>query len=350
MNFNINGHNIFLIVITTFLVSVILIPFVKKMAIHINAMDIPNARKVHKVNIPRLGGIAIFFSFLVGYMLYARSSTQMLSVIIGGIIILVVGIADDIKPVKARYKLILQIIASSVVVFYGGLVLAEINFLGLIIDLGTPLNHILTILFMTVIMNAINLIDGLDGLAAGISSIYFLTVGIIALILNKIGGLDIILSFIMLGSCLGFLIYNFNPASIFMGDTGSLFLGFIISVIALLGFKVATLTSLIIPLLILAIPIFDTIFAIIRRILKGEPIGYPDKEHFHHQLLNLNKSVKKTVFSIYAITALFAGVSIFYVLGNNKIAIIIYVILMVVILIFIIKTDILFLHKKKGKK
>lgn len=350
MKFSIHGHNIFLIVIISFLFSIVLVPFIKKMAIHIKAIDIPNDRKVHKKNTPRLGGLAIFFSFLLGYILFAPTSTQMLSVIIGGFIILIVGIIDDIKPVPARYKFIIQCMAASVVVFYGRLVLQDITILGMVLNFGTIISYVFTVIFIVAIMNAINFIDGLDGLAAGVSSIYFLTIGIIALILNNIGGLDIILSFIMLGATLGFLVYNFNPASIFMGDTGSYFLGFIISVIALLGFKTATITSLIIPLLILAIPIFDTLFAIIRRVLKGEPIGYPDKEHLHHQLLNFKLGIKKTVIIIYVITGLFAGVSIFYVLDQTRLAIIIYVVLMIILVAFVVKTNVLFAHKKKGSK
>jgi UDP-GlcNAc:undecaprenyl-phosphate GlcNAc-1-phosphate transferase len=154
----------------------------------------------------------------------------------------------------------------------------------------------------------------------------------------------------MLGSTLGFLLHNFNPAKIFMGDTGSLFLGFTISVIALLGFKAATVTSLIVPLLILAIPIFDTALAILRRLLKGESVGTPDKEHFHHQLLKMKFSVKVTVLIIYAIDILFASVSIFYALGNPKLAIVIYVILMILLIFLIMKTDILFQHKKDKKE
>ena len=154
----------------------------------------------------------------------------------------------------------------------------------------------------------------------------------------------------MFGSTLGFLVHNFNPAKIFMGDTGSLFLGFTISVIALLGFKAATVTSLIVPLLILAIPIFDTALAIFRRLLKGESVGTPDKEHFHHQLLKMKFSVKVTVLIIYAIDILFASVSIFYALGNPKLAIVIYVILMILLIFLIMKTDILFQHKKDKKE
>jgi len=356
MNLNINGYNIFAIVITTFIISLILVPIVKNIATHIGAIDGLKRRKneihphhIHKKPIPRMGGLAIFLAFLAGYIFYAPSSTQMLSVVIGGFIIVLTGIIDDINPLKARYKLLSQILVACIAVFYGGLVLTDFTVFGVLFEFVAPANYIFTILFIVGIMNAINIIDGLDGLAAGVSSIYFLTIGIIAIILNQLGGLDIVLTFIMLGATLGFLIYNFNPASIFMGDTGSFFLGFIISVIALLGFRTATITSLIIPFLILAIPIFDTLLAIIRRLIKGESIGKPDKEHFHHQFLRMKFSPKKTVFIIYGINILFAAISIFYVLERNRLAIFIYAILMIILFFFVLKTNILFNQKAKKK-
>ena len=204
-------------------------------------------------------------------------------------------------------------------------------------------------MFIVSITNAINLIDGLDGLASGISSIYFLTISVIAILLGHTGGLDIILSLIMLGSTLGFLFHNFPPAKIFMGDSGSLFLGFMISIIALVSFKVTTLTSLVIPIVILAIPIFDTVLAIIRRLLKGESIGKPDKEHFHHQLLKLNFSPRVSILIIYFINIMFSIVSIFYVTNRAKSAVVIYLALMLALLFLILKTDILYKHKNKKK-
>ena len=281
MNLNVNGHNVFLVVIVTFLASAILVPLAKKCAIHTNALDIPNERKVHKKPMPRMGGLAIFGAFLLGYILFARSTYQMISILIGGFIIVFTGMIDDIKPIRARTKFILQLVAACVVVFYGNIVVDHIDALGFNIVFPVPVSYILTILFVVAITNAINLIDGLDGLASGISSIYFLTIAVIAFIINRKEDLDTILSLIMLGSTLGFLIHNFYPAKIFMGDSGSLFLGYTISIIALLGFKATTLTTLIIPIVILAIPIFDTVLAIFRRLLKGQGIGTPDKEHFH---------------------------------------------------------------------
>ena len=346
----VNGHNIFLIVFVSFLASALLVPFAKKCAIHVNAIDMPNARKVHKKPIPRMGGLAIFGSFLLSYMLFARTSIQMLSILIGGFIIVLTGIFDDIKPVWSKAKFILQIVAACVVVFYGDIVLKDITFLGLYLKFPSPLDYIITIFFIVGITNAINLIDGLDGLASGVSAIYFATITIISYILFRMQGLETVLSLIMLGATLGFLLHNFHPAKIFLGDTGSYFLGFIISVISLLGYKGATLTTLIIPIVILAIPIFDTALAILRRLLKGEGIMAPDKEHFHHQLLKMKFSVTATVLIIYAINILFASVSVFFVLGDKKLAMGLYLALMVLLLFLVMKTDILFEHKKKDKK
>ena len=252
------------------------IPVVKKIAEFIGAMDIPNARKVHKVPIPRLGGLGIYAGFLLGYMLFGVHSVQMNAILIGSFIILITGIFDDIKPVPAKWKLLAQTVGASIVPLYGGILLQDISAFGLYIDFGI-LAYPITIIFIVAIINCINLIDGLDGLSSGIASIYFLTIGVIAMLLNNSNGLDIILTFIMLGSTLGFLVHNFNPAKIFMGDSGSMFLGYIIAVIALLGFKNITLTSFLVPMLLLAIPIMDTLFAILRRLINHKPLGEPDK-------------------------------------------------------------------------
>ena len=273
----------------------------------------------------------------------------MISILISSFLLILVGIFDDINPVKARYKLVVQCVSAFIVVIYGNLSFQEISLFGYKFYFNPLINDIISIFFIIGITNAINLIDGLDGLASGISVIYFLTISIIAFILNRIGGLDIILSLIMLGATLGFLIYNFPPAKIFMGDTGSLFLGFMISIIALLGYKVTTFTSLVVPVLILAIPIFDTMFAILRRLIKGQNIGEADKEHFHHQLLKMKYSPVASILIIYAIDILFATISIFYTLGDNQIAIAIYVLLMIFLLFIVLKTDILFEHKGKVK-
>lgn len=350
MNLVVNNHNILEIILVTFLVSLILVPIAKKVANHVGAVDMPNARKIHKKAMPRMGGLAIFGGFLIGYILYGDITTQMLSVLIGSFIIFLLGIFDDIKPIPAKYKFLVQIIAAIIVVVYGKIYFTELTFLGLKIEFSLLVSYVLSVFFIVAISNAINLIDGMDGLASGISSIYFATIATIAIVLNRLGGLDIVLSLIMLGATLGFLAWNFPPAKIFMGDSGSLFLGFMISIIALLGFKVTTLTSLVIPITILAIPIFDTVLAILRRMLKGESIGSPDKEHFHHQLLKLKFSTKTSLIIIYSVNIMFSAISIFYVLGDNREAMVLYLILMLFLLFIILKTDILYEHKKKKNK
>jgi UDP-GlcNAc:undecaprenyl-phosphate GlcNAc-1-phosphate transferase len=341
MEWQVQGFNIFIILFVTFIASVILVPIVKKLAEHIGAIDVPNKRKVHKKPIPLMGGLAIFLAFMFGYVLFAEKTDQMNAILIGGFIIVLLGIFDDIKPIKARYKFIIQILAASVVVLHAQIYIPFVTAFGIRADFGIW-GYPLAILFIVAVINAINLIDGLDGLAAGTSTIYFGAIFVIAFMLNKMGGLDIVLSLIMLGATLGFLVYNFYPAKIFMGDTGSMFLGYMISVTALLGFKGATLTSLLIPIMILLLPILDTLFAIFRRLLKGENIGAPDKEHVHHQLLKLNKSMRKTVLIMYGINFLCAAISIFYAVGDNQKAMFLYVGLLAVIFFLITRTDVLF--------
>ena len=318
------------------------IPFIRRLAEHVGAIDIPNARKVHSVPIPRMGGLGIYAGFLLGYMLFGEPDALMNSILIGSFVIVLTGIIDDIKPLKASHTFVGQLIAALVVVFYGNLLLQNIDAFHIYIDFGI-FAYPITIFFILGCINCINLIDGLDGLAGGISAIFFLTIGIIATFQGKIG-LAFLLSFIMFGSTLGFLFHNFYPASIFMGDAGSMFLGFIIAVITLLGFKNIMMTSIIVPILMLTIPISDTLFAILRRKLKGESISHPDKLHIHHQLLNRHLSQRATVLIIYVATTLFAAASIVYVLVDRQVGYILYGILLFCVLVFAIKTDVVLDH------
>ena len=344
---NIDLLSIFLMVFIPFIFVALFIPVIKRVAIFVGAMDIPDKRKVHKVPMPRLGGLGIYGGFLLGYMIFGEHTAIMNSVLIGSFVLLITGMIDDIKPVPAKIKFLFQTVAALIVVFYGNLLLSDISFFGIYIDFGY-FAYPITIMFILGCINCMNLIDGLDGLASGISSIFFLTIGIIACFQNRTG-LSVVLTFIMLGSTLGFLVHNFNPAKIFMGDSGSMFLGFIISVITLLGFKTLITSSIIIPLCILIVPILDTLCAIIRRKLKGESIDTPDKCHFHHQFLRRNMSVKVTVLIIYLITALFSLASVIWLLYSQEVGYIMYGTLMLVLIVFVLKTDILFEHKKEKK-
>ncbi len=350
MDFTVNGHNIFLIVGVSFLASVIFVEMMRRVAIFLKVLDYPNEkRKIHTKPMPMLGGIGIFFAFILGYMFFAPQNNLMIAILISSFLIMLLGLFDDMTksetPMPNKYKIVVQLIVAAIVVFYGGLNLSKATLFGLTLNFGF-LSPILSILIIVGTINAINLIDGLDGLCGGIASIYFLTISIIGFILNKFGGLDIILSLIMLGSTLGYLVHNFPPARIYQGDAGSTFLGFMISVIFLLGFKTTTLTSLIIPCLILAIPIMDTLFAIIRRKLKGQKIDHADKEHIHHQFLK-KFSKKSTLLFIYAINLLFSITTIFYTLGYKVEVAICYVLLVFVVLFLILKTDVIFERSKK---
>lgn len=345
---NLDIKEILLMVGVTFAASVLIMPIIKKIAIFIGAFDIPNERKVHKKPMPRLGGLGIYFAFLLGYMLFGQHSVQMNSILIGSIIIIITGILDDIKPIPVRYKLCGQIIGAAIIPLYGGILLKDISAFGIYLQFGI-FSYPITILFILGAINCINLIDGLDGLSGGISSIYFLTIGIIAVFLNQQNSLDVFLTFIMLGSTLGYLYHNFYPATIFMGDSGSMFLGYIIAVIALLGFKNVTLTSFVIPVFLLAIPIIDTLFAILRRVIHKEPISKPDKKHLHHQILKRH-SQTKTVLIIYGIDLLFAFASILYIVKDRYLGMIVYAIITVFIVWLIFGTNIIFERYDREEK
>ncbi len=331
------------IVIVTFISSVLIMPIMKKIAHHIGAIDIPRNnegnRHIHKKPIPKLGGVGIFFAFLIGYMLFGQHSIKMNAILIGSFIIVFSGIIDDISDLKAKYQLLAQLLAAAVIVFYGKIVLTDISAFGLYIQFG-KLSELITIFFIVACINIINFTDGLDGLSGGVTSIFYTTTAIICFYQGRLGTLEMTLTLLMLGSTLGFLVHNFYPAKIFAGQC-SMFMGYMISIICLLGFKGTALTSLFVPIAILGLPILDTLFAILRRTLKGQAIFTADKCHFHHQLLGMNFSHRTTVLIIYFINILFALTSIFYVLKDPMAATIIYVILTIIVIWFVCYTNII---------
>lgn len=335
---------VILIVTTTFSISALLMPYIIKIAHHIGALDVPRKeqgdRHIHKKVTPKFGGMCIFISFLIGYMLFGVHSVKMNAILIGSFFIILTGMIDDINSLSPKQQFLGQIIAALVIIFYGDITLSHITAFGFNIQFGI-FAYPITLFFILGCINVIRLIDGLDGLSGGISSIFFLTIGVISFLQQRFGTLEITLTFIMLGSTLGFLVHNFNPAKTFAGETGATFMGFIIAVISLLGFKGALLTSVLVPLLILAIPILDTTFAIIRRVIKHKPISEGDKDHMHHQFLKMNFSQRKTVLIIYAINILFSIAAIIYTIKNPKLGIIIYIILFFMVAWFAFHTSII---------
>jgi UDP-GlcNAc:undecaprenyl-phosphate/decaprenyl-phosphate GlcNAc-1-phosphate transferase len=301
---------IFFTLLMCFMISILITPLVKNLAYKIRATDRPNKRKVHQSIMPRLGGLAIYLAFLAGVILLRPASPFATSIMIGSGIIVISGILDDIYELSAKLKLLAQIAAAAIIVFYGGL---QINFINLpfggLFEFGY-LSIPFTFLWIIGITNAINLIDGLDGLAAGVSSIALVAISGMAFIMGNLYVVTI--GSILLVSTIGFLYHNFYPAKIFMGDTGALFLGFMISVLSLLGFKNITFVSFIVPIIILGVPISDTIFAILRRIINKQPLSAPDKSHLHHCLLRLGYSHRETVLIIYAMAALFGLLAVVF--------------------------------------
>lgn len=298
-----------------------LTPVVKKFAIKVGAVDVPNARKVHTRIMPRMGGLAIYAAFvltLLGFMLVApdtlfgsaRSASLVKSLLAGGTIIVLIGALDDRFELSAKVKLVGQILAACVVVFGFGLKVDFINvpFGDQYVNFDAWIAIPVTIFWIVGVTNAINLIDGLDGLAAGVSGISIATLLVMAVIMGNPA--VILLCSILLGCVIGFLFFNFHPARIFMGDSGSLFLGFSLAVISLLGFKQVAIVSFITPLLIIGVPLSDTFFAIVRRALQKKPIFAPDKGHLHHCLRELGFSHRQTVLIIYGIAAFFGTLAV----------------------------------------
>ncbi|APH03564.1 glycosyltransferase family 4 protein [Bacillus weihaiensis] len=311
------------------IVTLITTPIVKHIAVKYGFVDKPDHRKVHQSLMPRLGGLAIVFGVIAGFIYLKPQIPNIVPASIGALIILAIGILDDKYTLSAKVKFIGQILAASIVVFSG----IDIDFItfpfGDRIELGT-LGVILSILWIVGVTNAINLIDGLDGLAGGVSAIAIGSILAMSVLNNQF--VIVPLCIILIGSIIGFLYFNFHPAKIFMGDTGALFLGYSIAVISMMGlFKSVTLFSLIIPIIILGIPIFDTFFAIVRRVLNKQRISAPDKSHLHHCLIAMGFSHRKTVLIIYGIGILFGFSAIIFSTSTLWVSLIIIGVLIIVI-------------------
>jgi UDP-GlcNAc:undecaprenyl-phosphate GlcNAc-1-phosphate transferase len=305
-------NNYMLIIVST-LISIVLTPLIKKLAIRFKAIDIPkDERRVHKKPIPLLGGIAIYISFIITLLLKeGMVKNTELGIIIGATIIVIGGVLDDIKELKPSTKLIFQIAAAIVLIISG----VKINMLTNPFDAMDGMADIswlripFTMFWVVGITNALNLIDGLDGLAAGVALISTATIFVIALIHGRSEAA--ILTAILGGAIMGFLPYNFNPASIFMGDTGAQLLGFLLAAISMEGtIKSATAFAISVPILALGLPIYDTLFAMIRRKVNGKPISQGDRGHLHHRLLDIGFTQRQVVVIMYFISAILGGIAI----------------------------------------
>ena len=301
-----------------FLVCFAMTPPVKRFAEKIGAVDQPSARRINKVPIPRMGGLAIFLGFVLTVLLFVHLSTQVTGILLGAVIIAVMGAVDDIVSLNPWVKLAGQIVAAVVVIRCGVVFSAISNPNPLsettTIEIGW-LSVPLTVLWIVACTNAVNLIDGLDGLAVGVSAISSVTMLVVSLIVSE-PVVSLLLAAIT-GACLGFMPYNRNPAKIFMGDVGSQLLGFVLSTVSILGlFKLHAIITFLVPLLALALPLADTTFAFFRRILHGQSPFHPDRGHFHHRLLAVGMSQKQAVAVMYGISAVL-GLLAVLLAGDN---------------------------------
>ena len=292
------------------IVSYAVTPGVKKLAIKIGAIDKPDERKVHTHVIPRLGGLAIYIGFMAAVLSSMPVFSEFFGFLLGAAAIVLLGIWDDIRNIPARVKLAGQIIAAAIPVAYGVQIEWVTNPFGTILIIPEWLAVPVTVFWIVGFTNTVNLIDGLDGLAAGVSVIASISMFFMAVSMNQY--LPAMILVAMSGAALGFLQYNFNPAKIFMGDTGSMLLGYTMAVVAVLGLvKTAATVALIVPIIALGVPIMDTLFAIIRRKMSGVPVFQPDKGHLHHRLLALGMTQKQAVLSMYMVSVLLGFVAVF---------------------------------------
>ena len=289
-------------------VSFILSPLVKSFAYKIGAIDVPkDARRMHKKPTPRLGGLAIFLGFMFSILIFVRPiDMQLRGILLGSVMIVVLGVVDDSSPLRAGFKFLIQIAAALVAVYHGVVVQILSNpnvfsdepywFLGWA---SVPI----TVLWIVGITNSVNLIDGLDGLANGVSTISAITMLTIALLVSEAQTALIMAA--LVGACVGFMPYNRNPAQMFMGDTGSTFLGFILATISIQGlFKYYAIISFAVPFLILGLPMFDTLFAIVRRLAHGQNPMSPDRGHIHHRLIDMGLNQKQAVAALYVVSSI----------------------------------------------
>lgn len=291
-----------------FVISLLLVPVCKYIGLRLGIYAVENARTVHHGRIVRIGGVAIYAAFMLSLVILWQADVKLNGILIGGFLIFMGGLLDDIYDLSPKLKLLFQVSGACVALFVGNLSLANLHILSF--EISNPIIVKLFSFFWLIgITNAINLIDGLDGLSSGICTIVTGTIGLLGFFMGR---RDVcIIALTLSGAILGFLPYNFHPASVFVGDCGAQFMGFTIAALSLLGFKSTAVITLGLPILVLFIPISDTLIAIIRRKLKGQKIMEADRGHLHHVLMfKLKLGHRRTVLILYFVTLMFALASI----------------------------------------
>lgn len=335
---------------TAFAVSNVFTPVAKVISHKVGAIDYPKARGMHSEPMPRMGGIAIVIGFMFTVLLLYRfvefgDTKKLTGFMVGATMIVVLGMFDDIYNLKARFKFFIQILAALIAVACGVRIHVV---MWPVTQVLTHLSGPITLLWIVGVTNAVNLIDGLDGLAAGVSSIAALSLMVLCILTGE--EVAILLTAALAGSCLGFLPRNFNPAQIFMGDTGATFLGYTLAVTSILGvFKGYAMLALVVSMLCLALPIFDTLFAMVRRFAKHQPIMQADRGHLHHRLIDRGLSQKQAVGILYALSTVCGILAILIAVKDAQ------VVVVIIFMVFVMSLAIYFfnhrhIEEKKKKK
>lgn len=321
--------------VIAYLIGVCLVPMVISFSKKEGLVDVPNERKIHTKPISRIGGVAIWASTMLTFlclvfMSYYPSGNLMSGILLGGSLMFLLGLIDDVYNLNAKFKLFIQLSIATLVYLLG----VQINDLPFIGDIGL-LSYPITVLWIVGISNAVNFIDGVDGLAGSVITVNAVTLAIIAVAMTPPNPISALIGFILAGSMLAFLTYNFNPARIFMGDSGALFSGFLLATISITGVMKATTIFILLPFLVLAVPIMDITFSSLRRIFKGQSPFVADAEHIHHKLLHAGFSQKKTVMILTSV-AIIAGALASLFMGSTVIKHYFICILAVVIIMFLL--------------
>lgn len=326
---------------TAFAVSLFATPYAKKLAYKFKAVDYPRARGMNKEPVPLMGGLAIVLGFVISVMILTPfiddfHTKQFAGFIAGAVIIVIVGMLDDVYELSAKFKLLIQFIVAVIVVYTG----TRIDFI--MWPFWQYLKHLsapITVIWIIGLINAVNLIDGLDGLAAGVTSIASLCLMVLCFLSGS--EVAVALTAALAGACLGFLPRNFSPAEVYMGDTGSTFLGYVLAVCSCIGvFKSYAILSVVLSIFAMALPILDTAFAMIRRAINHKPIMAPDRGHLHHRLVDAGYTNKQAVVILYSLSLTSAIVAVLIAIKDIKATIVVFVFFLVLLLM-------LFAYKKR---
>ncbi len=313
--------------IIAYLLGIFIVPLVIYFSKKNHLIDVPNERKIHHGQISRLGGVAVWASVMLTFLFlvvlsYYPKGQGLSAIITGGSLMFLMGLIDDVYGLNAKFKLFIQIAIATIVILLGVRIETFYNPFGANIELGV-MSYPITLLWIVGITNAINFIDGIDGLAGSIVSISALAIGIVSLVLAPSDSITALIAFILMGAMCAFLTFNYNPAKIFMGDSGALYAGFLLATLSITGIvKPSTGISMYLPILILAIPLMDVAFSSTRRILKGSSPFVADAEHIHHKLLHAGYSQDKLVLLLASFSMVCALLSIIVVSTKSKFIII----------------------------